>query len=86
MNQHDMPELQKILSDQKNIAQLMNSQEARALARMLSEQQSGASLQKAARDAAKGNTQQLGDLVRSISSSPEGARLLATLQRALEKQ
>ena len=40
----------------------------------------------AARSAAGGDTGQLAELLRSVTASPEGAKLLSSLQKALEQQ
>lgn len=80
------PELQRLLGDRAAVAQLTGSREAKALAGLLTQGRDPAELQKIARDAASGNTQQLGELLRSVTSSPGGAQLLEQLSRTLEKQ
>lgn len=79
-------DLQKILSDPAAMQRLAASGEAKALAKLLTQQRSAASLQRAARSAAGGDTGQLAELLRSVTASPEGAKLLSSLQKALEQQ
>lgn len=80
------PELQRLLRDRDAVAQLAGSSEARALAGLLTQGRDPAQLQQIAREAASGNTQQLGELLRSVTSSPGGAQLLEQLSRTLEKK
>jgi len=84
MNQKDAPDLQRILSDRKKVEQLISSREAQALARLLAGQEEPAKLRQAARQAAAGNTRELGELLRSITASPQGAQLLQKLQQTME--
>lgn len=80
------PELQQLLGNKAAMEQLAKSREAQTLAGILTQGRDPADLQKIARDAAKGNTQQLSELLRSITSSPGGAQLLQQLSRSLEKK
>lgn len=78
--------LQQLLGDKAAVEQLSKSQEAQALAGLLTQGRDPADLERIARDAASGNTQQLGELMRSITSSPGGTQLLERLSRSLEKK
>ena len=80
------PELQQLLGNRSAMEHLANSREAQALAGILTQGRDPTQLQQIARDAAKGNTQQLSELLRSITASPGGAQLLEQLSRSLEKK
>lgn len=80
------PELQQLLGNKAAMEQLTRSREAQALAGILTQGRDPADLQKIARDAAKGNTHELSELLRSITASPGGAQLLEQLSRTLEKK
>ena len=58
------------------------AEEAKALAGMLTQGRDQASLRRIAEDAARGDTQELSALVRSIANSPGGAQLLRQVARA----
>lgn len=75
--------LQQLLGDKAAVEQLSRSQEAQALAGLLTQDRDPADLQRIAHDAANGNTQQLSELLRSITSSPGGTQLLERLSRSL---
>ena len=80
------PELQQLLNNKAALEQLAKSREAQVLAGILSQGRNPADLQQIARDAANGNTQQLSELLRSITNSPGGAQLLQQLSRSLERK
>lgn len=80
------PELQQLLGNRAAMEQLTKSREAQALVGILSHGRDPADLQKIARDAAKGNTQELSNLLRSITATPGGKQLLEQLSRSLEKK
>lgn len=80
------PDLQQLLSNKAALEQLTKSREAQALAGILTQGRDPADLQRIARDAANGNTQQLSELLRSITSSPGGTQLLQQLSRSLERK
>lgn len=50
---------------------------------MLSQNRDPAALKKAAQDAAKGDTEQLRQLIKSITASPDGAALLQRLDKTM---
>lgn len=86
MNKQGPSQLQQILSDGKAVQQLAGSREARELAQLLSQSRDQASLQQMARDAARGDTRQLSELIRAVTDSPGGAQLLQKLQQTLSEQ
>ena len=83
MKQNDPSKLQQLLNDKKSIAALAKSPDAQALAKMLSQNRDPAALKKAAQDAAKGDTEQLRQLIKSITASPDGAALLQRLDKTM---
>lgn len=83
MKQNEPSKLQQLLSDKKAIAALAKSPDAQALAKMLSQSKDPAALQKAAQEAAKGNPEQLRQMVKSIVGSPDGAELLRRLDKTM---
>ena len=84
MNKNQQPNFQQLMANKDVLQQLANSPEARALAKMLTQGKDQATLQKMAQQAAQGNTQQLSQLVESITNSPGGAELLKRLSHNLE--
>lgn len=83
MTPNNKPDLQKALSDPKTLQRVAQSQEAQALAGMLSKDRDPQQLQKIAQKAAKGDMAELQQLIRSIASSPGGAQLLQKLNRTI---
>lgn len=79
MRQNHSSKLQQALGDKKMLEKMVNSPDAKALAGMLTQGTDQASLQKIAENAAKGDTAQLQELIRSITSTPGGAELLQRL-------
>lgn len=84
MKQSNQPNLQQLLNNRKVLQQVAQSPDAQALAGLLTRGQDQSSLQKIAEDAARGDTSQLSQLVRSIASSPDGAELLRRLSQSIE--
>lgn len=72
----------ELLKDTGRLKALMSSPEVRRLAQLLNAQ-SGGGLQNAAGAARAGDTAQLEALLKGLSSTPEGAKLLAQLQGRL---
>ena len=64
---------------------LMQSRDGQALMRMLTQQDQGASLQKAAQSAAKGDPAELARMVTKMMQSPDGAALVERINKALRK-
>ena len=79
MKQNNPSNLQQLLGDKAVLEQVAKSPDARALASMLTQGQSSASLKQIAENAAKGDTAQLNQLIQSIAGSPGGAQLLQRL-------
>ena len=64
---------------------LMQSRDGQALMRMLTQQDQGASLQKAAQSAARGNPAELAQMVTKVMQSPDGAALVERINKAIQK-
>ncbi|MBR1780728.1 MAG: hypothetical protein IJ751_04915 [Oscillospiraceae bacterium] len=72
-----------LLRDQARLRQLLESPEARALARML-EGQGAAQMKQAAQQAQKGDTAALEQLARQLAATREGALALEKLSKKLK--
>ena len=64
---------------------LMQSRDGQALMRMLTQQDQGSSLQKAAQSAAKGDPAELARMVTKVMQSPDGAALVERINKAIQK-
>ena len=64
---------------------LLNSADAQALMRMLQGQDGGQALDRAASQAAGGNTAQMTQMLKNIMSTPGGAQLIKRLAKSLQK-
>ena len=64
---------------------LMQSRDGQTLMRMLTQQDQGASLQKAAQSAARGNAAELAQMVTKVMQSPDGAALVERINKAIQK-
>ena len=86
MSSNNPMDIQRLLRDKEALKTVAQSQEAKALAGMLTQGRDQASLRRIAEDAARGDTQELSALVRSIANSPGGAQLLQQLSRSIDKK
>lgn len=64
---------------------LLNSPDAQALMRMLQGQDGGQALDRAASQAAGGNTAQMTQMLKNIMSTPGGAQLIKRLAKSLQE-
>ncbi len=64
---------------------VMQSRDGQTLMQMLTQEDRGASLQKAVQSAAKGDTTAMVQMVNRIMRSPEGAELVERINRAVQK-
>lgn len=83
MKQNESSKLQQLLKDKKTISALTKSPDAQALAKLITQNRDPAALQKAAQNAAHGDTEQLRQLVNSIAANPDGAALLRRLDKTM---
>ncbi len=85
MAQNEQKDLGKLLGDPRTLAQLAQSQDAQALASLLSQGHDRAQLEQMAQNAMSGDMQSLKTLVQSITNSPEGTQLLRRLSDSFRK-
>lgn len=78
------PDAQQLLQDSAKLRELLSSPEVRQLAALLNAR-SGGGLKSAAQSAKGGDASQLEQLMQGLSSTEEGARLIAQLQSRLGK-
>ena len=64
---------------------LMRSRDGQALLQRLTQGDQGASLQRAAQSAARGNPAELMGLINQITQSPDGAELMERINKAVKK-
>ena len=84
MKSADPHAMQKLLGNKQVLEQLSRSSEAKALMDLISKGHNESSLQQIAQNAAKGNTSQLAEVIRTITSTPGGAQLLQKLSQQME--
>ena len=77
--------IQQLKSNPAMLQSLMQSQDGQALLQMLSGGDQGASLQRAAQSAAKGNPADMIRMVNQIMKSPGGAELVNRINQAMKK-
>lgn len=78
------PDAQQLLRDSAKLKELLSSPEVRRLMELLNAR-SGGNLKSAAQNAKGGDTSQLEQLMQGLSSTEEGAMLIAQLQGRLGK-
>ena len=76
---------EQLKSNPALLRSLMQSQDGQMLMRMLTQEDSGAGLQRAVQAAAKGNTAEMAHMVNQIMKSPEGAALVERINRTVQK-
>ena len=77
--------IQQLKSNPAMLQALMQSRDGQALMQMLSGGDRGASLQRAAQSAAKGNPAELARMIQQVMQSPGGAELVERINRAVQK-
>ena len=84
-----MDDMNRFVQDlQKNpsaVRALMQSPDGQALLHRLSGNDGGASLQRAARSAMRGDASEMTQMIRDLMSSPDGARLVERIRKAAER-
>ncbi len=83
MDQRDM--IERLKRDPAALQALMNSPDAQALMRMLQGGDGGQALNRAASQAAGGNTAQMTQMLKNIMSTPGGAQLIRRITKSLQK-
>lgn len=75
----------QLKNDPETLRKLMYSQDGQKLMQLLTQGDRGAGLQQAVQAAARGNTNQMADMIRNIMGSPEGAALVERINKAVQK-
>ena len=75
--------IQQLKSNPPMLQALMQSRDGQDLLRMLSGGDQGASLQRAAQSAAKGNPAEMVRMVNQLMQSPDGAALVDRISKAM---
>ena len=85
MDEHTARLAEQLKSNPVLLRQLAHSRDGQALMRMLTQQDQGAALQKAAQSAARGDTADMVRMVNQLMQSPDGAALVERINKALRK-
>lgn len=83
MDQADM--IQRLKQNPAVLQNIMQSQDGQKLMQMLSGGDSGESLNRAAAQAAGGNTADMVQMLKKVMSSPDGAALVRRIGQSLQK-
>lgn len=76
--------IQQLRANPAMLQSLMQSQDGQALLRMLSAGDQGASLQRAAQSAAKGNPAEMMRMMNQVMKSPAGAELVQRINQSVK--
>ena len=77
--------IQQLKSNPAMLQALMQSRDGQALMRMPTQQDQGASLQRAVQSAARGDTAEMAQMVQKLMQSPDGAELINRINQATRK-
>ena len=77
--------MEKLRQNPAALQRVMHSQDGRQLMRMLSGADGGSSLNRAAMQAAGGNTAEITKMIQNVMQSPEGAELIRRISESLQK-
>lgn len=77
--------MEELKSNPAMLQKLMQSRDGQALMQMLTQNDRGAALQRAAQSAVKGNTTEMVQLVNQVMQSPGGAALVERINQAMKK-
>ena len=78
--------IQQLKANPAMLQSLMQSRDGRALMQMLSAGDQGASLQRAAQSAAKGNPAEIMRMMNQVMQSPAGAELVQRINRSMKQK
>ena len=78
--------IQQLKANPAMLQSLMQSRDGQALMQMLSAGDQGASLQRAARSAAKGNPAEIMRMMNQVMQSPAGAELVQRINRSMKQK
>ena len=77
--------MEKLRQNPAALQRVMHSQAGQQLMRMLSGADGGSSLNRAAMQAAGGNTSEMTKMIQNVMQSPEGAELIRRISESLQK-
>lgn len=77
--------MEKLRQNPAALQRVMRSQDGQQLMRMLSGADGGSSLNRAAMQAAGGNTAEITKMIQNVMQSPEGAELIRRISESLQK-
>ena len=83
MDEQTIRMIQHLKSDPAALRSLMESPDGQALLQMLSGGDQGASLQRAAQSAARGDPAEMARMVRQVMNTPDGAALADRISKAM---
>lgn len=78
--------IQQLKTNPAMLQSLMQSRDGQALMQMLSAGDQGASLQRAAQSAAKGNPAEIMRMMNQVMQSPAGAELVQRINRSMKQK
>ena len=78
--------IQQLKANPAMLQSLMQSRDGQALMQMLSAGDQGASLQRAAQSAAKGNPAEIMRMMNQVMKSPAGAELVQRINRSIHQK
>ncbi len=78
--------IQQLKANPAMLQSLMQSRDGQALMQMLSAGDQGASLQRAAQSAAKGNPAEMMRMMNQVMQSPAGAELVQRINRSMKQK
>ena len=76
---------EQLKNDPAALQALMRSRDGQQLMQMLTQGDQGASLQRAAQEAAKSNPAEMASMIQRIMQSPDGAALVDRINKAVQK-
>ncbi len=85
MDENTTRMIEQLKSNPAMLQALMRSQDGQTLMRMLTQSDRGASLQRAAQSAARGNPSEMVNLMNQVMQSPDGAALVNRINQAIKK-
>ena len=77
--------MEKLRQNPAALQRVMRSQDGQQLMRMLTGADGGSSLNRAAMQAAGGNTAEITKMIQNVMQSPEGAELIRRISESLQK-
>lgn len=85
MDEKTKQTIERMKQNPAAVQQLLTSPDGQKLIQMMTQSDNGASLQKAANNAMRGNASQLMQMVNQLMQSPEGAELIERINQSARK-